>query len=392
MAYQWSSAGEVRTTRQHRAATAPSSQAPSEAIPPSLIPGHRHHTFSGTSTATHGLLYFGPSTGTNASLKAPTTAYTPGGDVQGYFSMNPSPNCDLRPPPPPLPMPQSLLPQSAPPLPPKDPVVMSPISTPTLPPKPPPFMYPPTVPRPAAFPRSKSQPTLVPRSASALPHVPPTPPPKLPVLPPKPLGARSQSLTVTSSPNPQPLSQPNVSPSATLSSIVNGPQDTNDDTNDTTLLTLPSDAKSPAEGSLGMNEEEEFELALALSVQTERDQFLALDEDLARAMEQSLNDSAPRPGPSGSRPGPSTLDSESVASSSPTNPRSQQPVSRNVTQSSVDVQLQEDEALARRLEAEYDGEPPTPTLGTNHRADPKPSESPPMSRYADVVVKETGTR
>jgi hypothetical protein len=151
-----------------------------------------------------------------------------------------------------------------------------------------------------------------------------------------------------------------------------------------------------------MNEEQELELALELSAQIERERANALrlsqDEDLARAVEQSLIDSAPRPEPSGSRPGPSTLDDENVASSSSTIPRdthtrSQEPVSRNVTLLSVDVQLKEDEELARRLEAEYDSARPTPSPERNQRVDPpKPSESPPLPRYADVVGKETGAR
>jgi hypothetical protein len=151
-----------------------------------------------------------------------------------------------------------------------------------------------------------------------------------------------------------------------------------------------------------MNEEQELELALELSARIERERAnalrLAQDEDLARAVEQSLIDSAPRPGPSKSRPGPSTLDNESASSSSSSavprdaHPRSQKPVSRNVTLSRVDVQLKEDEELARKLEAEYDTARPTPSPETNQRVDPKPSESPPLPRYADIVGKETGAR
>lgn len=172
------------------------------------------------------------------------------------------------------------------------------------------------------------------------------------------------------------------------------------DSKDNTLPTSPS-AKSPAESSVGINEEQELELALKLSAQVERERAdalrLAQDEDLARALEQSLIDSAPRPGPSGSRPGPSTFDNGSASSSSSAIPRdahphSQKPVSRNVTLSQVDVQLKEDEELARRLEAEDDSARRTPSPETNQRADPKPTESPPLPRYADVVGKETGAR
>lgn len=153
-----------------------------------------------------------------------------------------------------------------------------------------------------------------------------------------------------------------------------------------------------------MNEEEEFELALELSKQTERERanaLLAQDEDFARALEQSFIDSASRPGPSGSRPGPSTFDNENVASSSSTIPqdtrsRSEKPVSRNVTLLSADgllkALLKEDENFARRLETEYDSELPTPTSETNQRVDHKPSEGPGLPRYADIVGKETGTR
>ncbi|KAF8505673.1 hypothetical protein F5888DRAFT_459997 [Russula emetica] len=395
MAYQLS-AGDVRTTRQYRAATAPvQSKAPFSAIPPSLIPGHRHHTFSatGTNTLTNGLLSFGPSSGTTPSDKAPATAYNPGGVAQDYFSMNPSPYRDFQPPPPPLPMPQSLLPQSVvPPRPPKTPVIMSPTIAPTLPPKPPLLMPPPNFLPPAVLSRSRSQPPpLLPRGASTPPHVPPPPLPPLPTPPSKPLGARSPSLAVKRSPKPQTLSQPNVSPSAKPSSIVQEP-------NDTALpASLPS-AKSPVEGSFGINEEQELELALKLSAQTERERanalLLAQDEDLARALEQSLVDSAPRAGPSGSRPGPLTPDNESVPSSSSTilrdaHPRSQKPVSRNVSLLPVHVQLKEDEELARRLEAEYDSERPAPSPETNQRVDPTPSETPPLPRYADIVGKET---
>src|SRR6266852_6954262 len=133
MAYQWS-AGDVRTTRQHRAATEPTPSKDSiSAIPPSLIPGHRHHhTFSatGTNSLTNGLLYFSPSAGINPTIKGPTTAYiTPRGDAQDYFSMNPFYR-DFQPAPSPH-LPQSLLPQSVgPPLPPKAPVINSPTTTP----------------------------------------------------------------------------------------------------------------------------------------------------------------------------------------------------------------------------------------------------------------------
>jgi hypothetical protein len=383
MAYHWSS-GDVRT-RQHRAATAPaSSQPPFSAIPPSLIPGRRHQTIS--ATVTNGLLYSGPS-GSHSMVKVPATL-TPGGDGPGYYSVNPSPYHDVQPPPPRLPLPQSLLPQSlVPPRPPKAPFIMPPKSSPTLPPKPPSFMPPPDLLRPGVLPRSQSQPPPpTPHGVSPPLDVPLLPPP--PVLPPKPLGARTPSFTVTRSPVPQP---PNVSPRAEPSFIAKG----SPDTNDTAPLTLPS-ANSPVKGSLGINEEVELELALELSKHTEREHansLLSHDEDLARALERSLLDPAPRPLHPRLRPKLSIIDSEPVIPSSSAKPwdahsRSQKPVSHGPTLSPVDVQLKEDEAFARRLEAQYHSEPTTPTP---HNVDPKPSENPPLPRYADIVGKETGT-
>jgi hypothetical protein len=379
MAYHWSS-GEVRT-RQHSAATAPApSHPPFSAIPPSLIPGHRHQTIS--ATVTNGLLYSSPGSGDHSMVKVPATL-NPGG---GYYSesMNPSPHRDVQPPPPPLPLPQSLLQQSAvPPRPPKAPFIMTPTSSPTLPPKPPSFMPPLPPPlRPGVLPRSQSQPPA-PKPRGASQESPPlNVPPPPPLLPPKPLGARSPSFTVSSSPP-----QPNVSPRAKPSLIAKG----SSDTNDTALLTLPS-AKAPAD-SPAINEEEELELALKLSVHTERaraNSFLSHDEDLARALERSLLDPAPRPAHPRLRPDRLIVDSETVPPSSSAIPwdahaRSQKPVSNVPILSPVDAQLKEDEAFARRLEAQYHSEPTTPTP---HKVNPIPSESPPLPRYADIVGKE----
>lgn len=148
-----------------------------------------------------------------------------------------------------------------------------------------------------------------------------------------------------------------------------------------------------------MNEEEELALVLELSAKIEREREEALrraqEEDIALATRQSLIDSARRPGPSGSRPGPSTLDNENASSSSTiprdVRPRSPKPVSRKVTLRPIDVQLKEDEALARKLEAEYESERLTPSSEKNQKVDHKPSESPPLPRYDDIVGKETGT-
>jgi hypothetical protein len=368
MAYQWSS-GDVRT-RQHRAATAPAPSQPpfSPAIPPSLIPGRRTLSATGSGTVTNGLLYSGPDIGSHHPM-----VKAPGADGTQFYSMNPARYRDMQPPPPPLPLPQSLLPQSiVPPLPPKTPFKVSPTASPTLPPKPPPpfLPLPPAVSRPTV-PRSKTQP------APPMPYVASPPQYVPPLVPPKPLGARTPSLP-----------QLNVSPRAKPSLVAKPPPDTKD----TAPLTLPS-ANSSAQGSLGMKEEEELELALELSVRTGREHansLLSHDEDLARALEQSLLDPAPRPR---LRPDPLIIDSEPVPSTSTkpwdARPRNQRPVSHVPSISPLDAQLKEDEALARRLEAEYDGEhTPTPEMIRN--VDPNPSESAPLPRYADVVGREAG--
>ncbi|KAH9999773.1 hypothetical protein BJV77DRAFT_493320 [Russula vinacea] len=135
MDYQWS--GSVHT-RQYRAATAPTPSQPPfpPAIPPSLIPGRR--SLSATGTVTNRLLYSGPDHPSVVSA-----AITPVADGTQFYSLNPSRYLDMQPPPPPLPLPQSLLPQSVvPPLPPKTPFKVSPMASPTLPAKPPPPLVP----------------------------------------------------------------------------------------------------------------------------------------------------------------------------------------------------------------------------------------------------------
>ena len=142
-----------------------------------------------------------------------------------------------------------------------------------------------------------------------------------------------------------------------------------------------------------MNEEQVLKLVLELSEQTERERLKALfaqEKDIAQAVERSLIDSPPRPGPSGPRPGPSTLVNEN-ASSSPTILRDPLPLPHTVTLLPVDIQLKEDEELARRLEAEYDSGPSTPSSETKQRVDPIPSESAPLPPYTNIVSKE-GTR
>lgn len=368
MDYQWS--GSVHT-RQYRAATAPTPSQPPfpPAIPPSLIPGRR--SLSATGTVTNRLLYSGPDHPSVVSA-----AITPVADGTQFYSLNPSRYLDMQPPPPPLPLPQSLLPQSVvPPLPPKTPFKVSPMASPTLPAKPPPPLVPlpPAVLRPTVS-RSKTQPPPpMPYVASPPQYVPP-------LLPPKPLAARSPSL------------QPNVSPRANPSLIARGPPDTND----TAQPTLPS-ANSSAGSSLGMKEEDELELALEISLHTEREHANSLrshDADLARALEQSLLEPTPRPVHPRSRSNTVIVDSEPVPSSSTkpwdAHPRNKRPVSHVLSISPVDAQLKEDEALARRLEAEFDGET-TPTPGVNHNVDPNPSEGgAPLPCYDDVVSEEPG--
>lgn len=384
MAYHWS-IGDVRT-RQHRSATAPaSSRPPFSAIPPSLIPGHRQ--VSATGTVTSGLLYSTPGTGNHSMVKMPATFTS---DASEYYPMNPSPYHNVQPPPPPLPLPQSLLPQHmVPPLPPPPmaPLIMSPTTTPTLPPKPPPFM-PPAALRPSV-PRSQTQPPpLIPHGALPPLYAPSVPHP--PILPPKPLGARSPSLTAMHSR----VSQPNVSPRAKHSLVAKGPRDAKD------AAPVASSSTNPnVGGSLGMKEEEELELALEMSVHSEREHANALlshDEDLARALERSLLDPAPRAVHSRLRPGRLIVDSEPMTSSSSAklldaHPRSPNPVARVPSLSPVDVQLKEDEAFARRLEAEYGSERTTPISETIDNADPQPSESPPLPQYADIVGERTST-
>ncbi|KAI0307262.1 hypothetical protein B0F90DRAFT_543205 [Multifurca ochricompacta] len=396
MTYHWPP-GDVYP-RQHRASTAPAQSQPSfprgPAIPPSLIPGYRHRqTISATGGVDRLLFSSGPDT-SNHPMSIVSTTLVPVSDV-ALFSMTPSPYRDLQRPPPPVPVPVPPHQQPmVPPLPPKTPL-KSPSSSPMLPPKPPSFIPAPLLPKP---PRSKSQPPPpLPRGASPPFNAPPPPP----MLPPKPLGARSSSVIVT----PSHLPLLNTTPS--VKSNANG----SPNIDDATSLILPS-LTSPAESSEGspqMNEEEELELALKLSAHAEKEyaeSLLSQDEALARALEESLLDSVASPFPPKLQPGLETADGKRVLSSSMAKPWDVHPYSpkqhyhlplpaRMDSSTSLalsdEAQFREDEALARKLEAEYESGRSTPTTQSNHVMDPNPPEYPHLPRYADIVDKDTGT-
>jgi hypothetical protein len=411
MAYPWTHDGGH--ARQHRASTVPvPPQGSFPTIPPSLIPGRRHRqTFSATATAVNGIPYSAPGNGIHPITKVPTS-FLPGSGIPGYHAtMNPSPYRDFQPPPPPpLPQPQSQAPvlprlqqPAVPPLPPKTPINTSPSSvSPTVPPKPPPFLPPPPPPdRPQLSSRSQSQPPPLKQrgSSQSLPPPPPIPPQR-------PLGARSYSVKVIPNTFQQPYATPSANPGRSTSFVPSiGPSPStkeSPDTEDTHLPPAPS-ATSTVDGRLGMNEEEELELALELSAHTEREHansLLSQDEEFARALERSLLDSPPPPVHGRVQPGPSVVNGDNVASSSSMDPwdthsqiskQSSHTPSPLLTPSLANAQLKEDEALARRLEAQYQSERTSPTIEKNHDADPNPSGVPLLPRYADVVSKEAGT-
>ena len=413
MANQWPPV-DVRT-RQYRSSTVPMRlHHPFSGIPPSLIPGHQSSHFLSPNVATDGVLYSGPSTSNRPMDKV---LAAPVNNIPEYRSVSPSPYPSIGiqpppPPPPPAPVPRPPVPvpprphqPEVPPLPPKPPIQMSPSISPVLPPKPPPVMYPPPpILRPRGPARSKSQPAPpVPRGPIHPPGAPPVPPPPVPRLPPKPLGARPASFTVTRVLFPQP--QINVVPTTV---VMPRPTEEGPGTDDTNPLTLPFVA-SPVEENRGMNEEEELELALKLSAQAEREHthsLLSQDKELARVLEESLRDSPQRLEPAILQPRPLVLDVVNVPSPSsssdrpwetthlysptPTTSRVPSPLS---APSPVDVQLREDEELARRLEAEENERSATPTTDSD---DDKVEQELPgyaqLPRYADVVGRETGTR
>ncbi|KAI9512255.1 hypothetical protein F5148DRAFT_1279978 [Russula earlei] len=271
------------------------------------------------------------------------------------------------------------------------------MSSPVMPLLPPVF-------RPKAPPRSKSQPNPpISRGAIPTPNAPPLLPPPPPILPPKPLGARPPSFTATRVLYPQ----PKVTPSAKPRPAENGPG-----TDDANSPTLPPVA-APVKGQFGMNEEEELELALELSVHVEREHansLLSQDEDLARALEESLRDSPPPPAPERLQPR-LVVDVANVPSASSSSTRlrdapsqshdPKRPTSRVPSPlpapAPVDAQLKEDEALARRLEAEYENGRTTPTAERERDDDSEayPDERPgyvPLPPYADVVGEETAVK
>ena len=367
MEFQWT---HDAVRRQYRSSTEPvPPQPPFVQIPPSLIPGNRHRqTFSATPAANR-LLYSGHGIGTYPMPMVP--AFPP----VSNFPVNPSPYPDFQlPPPPPPPMAQAQSPVRprqqqpvpvVPPLPPKTPISTSPSISPTVPPKPPPFVPPPppTHTRPKLPSRSYTQP--------APPPLPPPPPPS------KPMGARSASYKVTSTSSH--LLQPHVMPSAKPSA----PAKRHMDTDATPPLTsLP--VMSPAKGQLGMNEEEELKLVLELSAHTVREHANSL-----HSQKKYIHDSPPRPVQSTSQPNQFVMDSENIPSSSfmpPVNAHSHDSNPSPHTPSPllapppVNAQLQNDEAFARRLQAEYENERTSPTTAKTHGTDPSPSAFPPLPR------------
>jgi hypothetical protein len=384
-------------TRQNRASTAPGPMPPSfprdAAIPPSLIPGFRHRQTISVANGADNLLFPQPDRGKRTETgRVSATVTAVGGMIPGYYYVSPSPCHGLTPPQPP-PIPPQQQQAALPPLPPKA-AIIPPSMSPILPPKPPPFMPSPPFSHPP-MPRSKSQPPPpLPRGASPPFNSPPPRPP--PVLPPKPHGARSTSVIVT----PSYLRFPSAMPREKASP----------DTSDTASLILPS-MSSPMESPLEppvANEEEELELALKLSAHAEReytDSLLSQDEALARALEESLLDSAD-PRPAKQKLSRATTASALPASSStrpleihPYSPKQPPPFPLPVrTDSSTTLaslasgQIEEDEAYARKLAAEagYDSGRSTPTTMSNHNVDQMEGLGFELPRYSDIV-KDTDT-
>lgn len=373
-------------TRQNRASTTPGPVQPSfprdMAIPPSLIPGYKHRQTISVTSKADGLLF--PDRSQPGKVSA---TVTPVGGKPEYYYVSPSTYHGRLTPPPPPPLPPQQ--QAAlPPRPPKAPII-SPSTSPILPPKPPPFL--PSLPSyHPPIPRSKSQPPPpLPRGASPPFNSPPPRPPP-PALPPKPHAGRSTSVIVTPS-----YLRPSAMPREKASP----------DTSDTASLILPS-LNSPAESpieALVTNEEEELELALKLSAREEREYTVSLlsqDEELARALEESLLDtSCPQyAGQQSSRTAAesSRLPRSSSTTAHPYSPKQPPPFplpgradSSTSLASLASGQLQEDEAYARKLAAEtgyYSGRS-TPTTLSNHNVDSM--ESYPLPSYSDIV-KDTG--
>ena len=375
-------------TRQNRASTAPGPKPPSfprdATIPPSLIPGFRHRQTISVANGADSLLFPQPDRGKRTETgRVSATVTAVGGMIPGYYYVSPSPYHGITSPPPP-PIPPQQQQAALPPLPPKA-AIMSPTTSPILPPKPPPFM--PSLPfSHPPMPRSKSQPPPpLPRGASPPFNSPPPRPP--PVLPPKPHAARSTSVIVTPSylRFPSPMPREKASP----------------DTSDAASLILPS-LSSPMESPLEppvANEEEELELALKLSAHAEREyteSLLSQDEALARALEESLLDSAdPRPAKQQLSRASTSLSACSSTRPLETHPYSPKqpphfplpvrPDSSTTLVSLASGQIEEDEAYARKLAAEagYDSGRSTPTTMSNHNVDHM--ESFDLPRYSDIV-------
>lgn len=382
-------------TRQGRAATAPGPTQPSfprdAAIPPSLIPGYRHRQTISVTSGVDGLLFPQPDRGTRSERSKVSATVSPVSGKPEYYYVSPSPYGGiLAPTPPPPPLPRQA---AVPPLPPKAPII-SPSKSPILPPKPPPFLpsipfhHPPT-------PRSKSQPPPpLPRGASPPFNSPPPLPP--PTLPPKPHVGRSTSAIVAPSylrlPSPMPRERALSSTSDAASLI---------------LPSLSSPAASPIEPPVA-NEEEELELALKLSAHAEKeyaDSLVSQDEELARALEESLLDSARPRHAKQQLSRATTTERDRLPSSSSTRPLDTHPYSPKQpppfplpvrADSSTSLasfasgQLKEDEAYARKLAAEagYESGRSTPSIVSNYKVDHM--EDCQLPCYADAV-KDTGT-
>lgn len=390
-------------TRQHRASTAPGPIQPSfprdAAIPPSLIPGYRHRqTISVATSGVDGLLFPQPDlSGTRNQTRKVSATVTSVGGIPEYYYVSPSTyHGRLTPPlpPPPLPPQQHA---ALPPRPPKAPII-SPSMSPILPPKPPPFL--PSLPSYHPIPRSKSQPPPpLPRGASPPFNSPPPRPP--PVLPPKPHAGRSTSVIVT----PSYLRPPSAMPREKVPEK-KVPEKAPPDTSDAASLILPS-LNSPAESPLDppvANEEEELELALKLSAHEGREyeeSLVSQDEELARALEESLLDTSrsqhARQQPSRATTTESSrLPRSSSTTAHPYSPKQPPPFplpgrpdSSTSLASLASAQLKEDEAYARKLAAEagYDSGRSTPTTLSNHNVDSM--ESYQLPSYSDIV-KDTG--
>ncbi|KAI0268367.1 hypothetical protein BC834DRAFT_968555 [Gloeopeniophorella convolvens] len=374
--YQWPSAGDGVRTRQHRASTTPA-PAPvrpplppsaSMPIPPSLIPGFRHRQTISVSSGVDNLLFNGPGISRRPVSMMPTTL-SPVSDEHFPF---PSPYPQQQeqqwlPPPPPPPLPPHRTRRPAP--------------APT-----PPAPFPPKLP----LRRASQPPPPLPRGAS-----PPflvAPPPKLPPKPP--------SVRVSMAPARLSTVDLNLPPPGAMARAGSSGQ---------ASLILPSLAPSPLESedgggsSSGISEDQELALALRLSAHADREyveSLLSQDEQLARALQESLLDHPPPP--RALRPG-LVIPHEPRRSPPPAHPYSPtQPThsprflapgvagssSRGSSVSSLSDRLADDEGVSRRVggggESSRSGQS-TPTTQSVHEVYPQSPDESALPRYADLV-------